>query len=45
VARRHALTLEPGAWEAVAAMPLRSPVAPARSEFGQVAGLVTDFLA
>lgn len=35
VARRHAATLAPGAWEAVAATRLRPPTAQVRSEFGQ----------
>jgi pimeloyl-ACP methyl ester carboxylesterase len=35
VSRRHKLSIAPGAWESVAAARFRSPVAPARSEFGQ----------
>ena len=34
VRRRHALSIAPGAWEAVAAARFRSPNAPPRSEFG-----------
>jgi pimeloyl-ACP methyl ester carboxylesterase len=34
VRRRHALSIAPGAWEAVAAARFKSPVAPSRSEFG-----------
>lgn len=34
VRRRHALSIAPGAWEAVAAARFRSPLAPARTEFG-----------
>jgi pimeloyl-ACP methyl ester carboxylesterase len=34
VQRRHALSIAPGAWEAVAAARFRSPVAKPRSEFG-----------
>jgi pimeloyl-ACP methyl ester carboxylesterase len=34
VRRRHALSIAPGAWEAVAAARFRSPDAPPRSEFG-----------
>jgi pimeloyl-ACP methyl ester carboxylesterase len=34
VRRRHALSIAPGAWEAVAAARFRSPAAPSRSEFG-----------
>jgi len=34
VARRHALSIAPGAWESIAAARFRSPVAPPRSEFG-----------
>lgn len=34
VRRRHALSIEPGAWEAVAAARFRSPLAPVRTEFG-----------
>jgi pimeloyl-ACP methyl ester carboxylesterase len=35
VRRRHALSIAPGAWEAVAAARFRSPNAPERKEFGQ----------
>ena len=35
VQRRHALSIAPGAWEAVAAARFRSPVAAPRPEFGQ----------
>lgn len=35
VRRRHALSMAPGAWEAVAAARFRSPNAPERKEFGQ----------
>jgi pimeloyl-ACP methyl ester carboxylesterase len=35
VRRRHALSIAPGAWEAVAAARFRSPYAPERKEFGQ----------
>jgi pimeloyl-ACP methyl ester carboxylesterase len=35
VRRRYELSLGPGAWEAVAAARFKSPVTPARSEFGQ----------
>ncbi|KQZ58780.1 alpha/beta hydrolase [Ensifer sp. Root558] len=35
VRRRHALSITPGAWEAVAAARFRSPHAPERKEFGQ----------
>jgi pimeloyl-ACP methyl ester carboxylesterase len=38
VRRRHALSIAPGAWEAVAAARFRSPNAPERKEFGQVDG-------
>jgi pimeloyl-ACP methyl ester carboxylesterase len=34
VARRHAMSVVPGAWECSAASRLRSPVAPRRSEYG-----------
>ncbi|MFD1558230.1 alpha/beta fold hydrolase [Paraburkholderia silviterrae] len=34
VRRRHALSIAPGAWEAIAAARFRSPQAPVRSEFG-----------
>jgi pimeloyl-ACP methyl ester carboxylesterase len=34
VRRRHALSIAPGAWEAVAAARFRSPLVPARTEFG-----------
>jgi pimeloyl-ACP methyl ester carboxylesterase len=34
VRRRHALSIAPGAWEAVAAARFKSPAAPSRSEFG-----------
>jgi pimeloyl-ACP methyl ester carboxylesterase len=35
VERRHALSIEAGAWESVAAARFKSPVTPPRSEFGQ----------
>ncbi|MFE7277356.1 alpha/beta fold hydrolase [Streptomyces sp. NPDC057623] len=35
VARRVAASLEPGAWEAIAAARLKAPNVPARSDFGQ----------
>ncbi|MFI5624015.1 alpha/beta fold hydrolase [Nocardioides sp. NPDC051685] len=35
VSRRVAASLEPGAWEAVAAARFKSPAVPARSQFGQ----------
>jgi len=35
LARRHASSIAPGAWEAIAAARFRSPVAEPRSEFGQ----------
>jgi pimeloyl-ACP methyl ester carboxylesterase len=38
VRRRHALSIAPGAWEAVAAARFRSPNAPERKEFGQTDG-------
>lgn len=38
ISRRHALSIAPGAWEAVAAARFRSPNAPERKEFGQVDG-------
>jgi pimeloyl-ACP methyl ester carboxylesterase len=38
VRRRHALSIAPGAWEAVAAARFRSPNAPERREFGQTDG-------
>lgn len=34
VARRHEMSIVPGAWECAAAARLRSPLAPQRSEFG-----------
>ena len=34
VRRRHALSVAPGAWEAIAAARFRSPQAPVRTEFG-----------
>jgi pimeloyl-ACP methyl ester carboxylesterase len=38
VRRRHALSVAPGAWEAVAAARFRSPHAPVRTEFGGADG-------
>lgn len=34
IKRRHEISIAPGAWESIAAARFRSPVAPARSEFG-----------
>ncbi len=36
IKRRHEISIAPGAWESVAAARFRSPVAPPRSDFGNV---------